>query len=83
MLKVAVIWLALTKVTLVAVTPDPLIATVAPETKPVPARETLTELPCVPMFGVTEVKVGPPLDGVVTVNGRVLLVPAAVATLTL
>lgn len=56
--RVAVICVALTTVTLPGVTPLPLTATVAPATKLVPLRETFTAVPCGPLLGVTDVKTG-------------------------
>jgi len=75
--KVAVICVALTRVTLLAATPDPTIEMDAPDTKFVPVRVTLTAEPCVPLFGVRAVKVG---AAVLTVKGTVLLVPFVVVT---
>jgi hypothetical protein len=79
MVSVAVIWVALTTVTLLAVTPLPLTPTVAPERKLEPLNVTFTAVPWVALLGVTEVKVGP-LPGAVTVKVRMLLLPAPVTT---
>jgi hypothetical protein len=56
--SVAVIFVALTTVTLPAVTPGLLTATVAPATKLVPVRVTGTLAPSAPLAGLTEVSVG-------------------------
>ncbi len=56
--KSAVIDVALTTVTLLTVTFEPLTATVAPETKFVPVNVTDTVLPCTPDVGLMLVKVG-------------------------
>lgn len=77
--KFAVIDVALTTVTLVTVTSEPLTATVAPETKFVPVNVTDTVLPCTPEFGLTLVRVG---VGGLTVNVLAAVVPPAVLTVT-
>jgi len=80
MVKVAVICVALTTLTLLTDTPLLLVFTVAPETKPVPVSVTGTEVPCSPLLGLTEVSVGitPRM-----VKVTALLVPAEVVTVTL
>jgi hypothetical protein len=80
--KVAVIWLEFTTLTLLTVTPEPLTLTVSPEAKLAPAKVTFTAAPSVPLGGVTEVSVGPELLAA-TVNVTALLVPAEVVTVTL
>jgi hypothetical protein len=75
--NVAVICVLLATFTLLTVRPLPLTATVAPEAKFVPVSVTGTLAPCAPLFGLTEVSVGP--RGL-TVNGTVLLVAAEVLT---
>jgi hypothetical protein len=77
--NVTVIWAPLTTVTALAVIPL-LTLTVAPLTKPVPAKVTLTVAPCRPVFGLTELSVG--ADGALIVNDTALLVPPAVVTVT-
>lgn len=56
--KVAVIDVPLTTVTLLTATPAALTATVAPDTKSVPLSVTVTVLPGAPAAGVTLVRVG-------------------------
>src|ERR1039458_626346 len=64
MWRVAVIWVALTTVTLLAQIPvntligGSLVDTVAPETKLAPVRVTGTPAPWTPLDGLTEVRVG-------------------------
>ena len=69
----------LATVTLLTVMPLPVAPTVAPAMKFVPVRVTFTAVPCVPLFGVTEVRVGAFWEAV-TVNVRMLLLPALVTT---
>ncbi len=78
--KVAVIWVALATLTLLTDTPLLLIFTVAPEMKLVPVSVTGTVLPCTPLFGLIEVRVGP-VEVMVKVTA--LLVPADVVMVTL
>lgn len=77
--KFAVIDVALTTLTSVTVTFEPLTATVAPATKFVPVSVTDTVLPCTPEFGLTLVRVG---VGGLTVNVLAAVVPPAVVTVT-
>ena len=79
MVNVAVIWAELTTVTLLAVTPGLLTATVAPATKLVPVRVTGTLVPCTPLAGLTDVSMG---AGGFTVKPTALLVPPLVVTVT-
>jgi hypothetical protein len=58
MVKVAVIWVALTTVTLLTVTPALATLTVAPEIKLVPVNVTGKVLPGVPFDGLMELTVG-------------------------
>ena len=62
--------------------PLPVAATLAPAMKFVPVSVTFTAVPCTPLFGETEVRVGP-FPAAVTVNDTMLLVPALVATVVL
>ena len=78
MLKVAVIVVALTTLTLFTVIPLGAL-TVAPEMNPVPVKVTGTDVPCTPLDGLTEDNVG---TGGVTVNGRALLIPPPAVTVT-
>jgi len=80
MVKVAVICVALSTLTLLTDTPLLLVFTVAPEMKFVPVRVTGTVVPCAPLLGLTEVRVGPVE---MMVNVTALLVPAEVVTVTL
>jgi len=67
--------------TFMALTVTPLLTcTSAPEMKFVPASVTGTAVPCAPLLGLTEVRVGPVE---VMVNVTALLVPAEVVTVTL
>jgi hypothetical protein len=52
---------------------------VALETNPVPVKVTGTDAPCAPLEGLIEESVG---TGGLTVNGRALLIPPAVVTVT-
>ena len=61
--SVAVICVALTTVTVLAVTPVEETATVAPDTKFVPVRVTGTLAPWAPLDGAIEVRVGGSGDG--------------------
>jgi hypothetical protein len=67
--KVAVSDVALTTVTLEAVAPAPLIATVAPVTKFVPVRVAVPVVPAVMLAGATADRVGCPAAGVVGIVG--------------
>jgi hypothetical protein len=84
--KVAVIVVALTTVTLLALTPPPDTATVAPARKFVPVRVTCSDVgvmaldPRGPVFGEIAVRVG--AAGAVTVKVTALLVPPPVVTVT-
>ena len=80
MVKVAVIWVVLTTVTVLTVIPGLLVATVAPAVKLVPVRVTGMLAPCTPLAGLTEVSVG---GGGFTVNIAAVLVPPLVVTVTL
>lgn len=75
----AVIDVALTTLTSVTVTFEPLTPTVAPVTKLVPVNVTETVLPCTPALGLTLVKVG---AGGLTVKVFAPVVPPAVVTVT-
>jgi hypothetical protein len=66
MVNVAVICDALTTTMLLAVTPVPPIATVAPDWKFEPFSVTATFIPCVPLFGVIELRTGT-ADATVTI----------------
>lgn len=78
--KVAVICVWLTTLTLLTVTPGLATATVAPLVKFVPVSVTGTLPPCGALPGVVEVNVG--ADGLVTANGTELLLPLEVDTIT-
>lgn len=69
----------LATVTLLTVMPLPVAPTVAPAMKFVPVRVTFTAVPCMPLLGVTEVRVGV-LCAAVTVKVSMLLVPPLVTT---
>src|SRR5207247_161653 len=58
MVKVAVIWVALTTVTLLTLTPVPLMAMVAPALKLEPVRVTGTAVLWLPVLGLTDVSTG-------------------------
>ena len=80
-MKVTVSCEALTRVMLLAVRPEPPVAMVDPAVKLVPVSVTLTEVPLAPLLGFMAVRVGAEGTGF-TVNGNVLLLPAAVFTAT-
>ena len=67
-MKVAVICVVLTTVTLLTEIPPPLTATVAPETKFEPVNVTATEVPCVAELGEIEVSTGAGGAGATTVT---------------
>src|SRR5581483_2486375 len=77
--NVAVIWVELTTLTLLTVTPVLLTPTLAPETKLVPVKVIGTTAPCTPVAGVIELRVG---GGGATLKLSVPLVPPDVDTLT-
>jgi hypothetical protein len=78
--NVAVICVALATVTLLTVIPLLPGLTVAPVAKLAPVSVTDSVAPCVPLFGLTAVRVG---AGGFTVNGTPLPVPPAVVTVML
>ena len=77
--NVAVIWVELTTLTLLTVTPALATLTEAPATKLAPVRVTGTPAPWAPLFGLTEARVG---AEEVTVKVAAPLVPAEVVTVT-
>jgi hypothetical protein len=77
--KVAVICVALTTTTLLAVTPAPVFTT-APERKFAPVKVTPTLVPTAPDAGLTELSEG---GGGLIVNGTAPLAPPDVVTVTL
>jgi hypothetical protein len=79
MLKVAVVWVEFTTLTLLTVTPALAIVTDAPDTKLDPVSVTGTLVPCVPLVGAMDVNVG---AGGLIVNTAGALVPLEVETLT-
>src|SRR5205809_1020498 len=79
-LKVAVISVPLTTLTLLTVTPLLLTFTLAPETKFVPVRVTGIAVPWAPLMGLRALSVG---TGGLTVKVLDPLVPPAVVTVTL
>jgi hypothetical protein len=66
--------------TLLTVIPLELTDTVELEAKLFPVRVTGTVVPWAPLLGMMDVRVG---AGLVTVNGRALLTPLVVVTITL
>ena len=80
MVKVAVMDVALTTVTLEAVTPAPEIVRLAGLTKFAPVRVTLTDDPCAPDDGPIELSVG---TGKVTLKETEAVVPFDIVTETL
>src|ERR1700685_3428026 len=77
--SVAVIWLELTTVTLLTVTPGLLTFTVAPDEKFLPVKVTVTEVPAAPLAGLIVASVG---NGALILNATGEVVPPAVVTLT-
>jgi hypothetical protein len=81
--KLAVMVVEFTTTTLLTVTVPPCTVTVAGEVKLVPLSVTVTVLPRVAAFGVSDASVGLAGAGAFTVNDWAALLPALVVTVTL